>query len=268
MRIAISGTGHVGAWLAEELRHGNTIAVYDTVGERSRALEGLTVLSRPSEIRDFQPRLFINAVSLVNTICAFEESVPYLPDNCIICDVASIKTGLPDYYRASPLRFVSVHPMFGPTFARMDSLREESVVIINESDEEGAGFFKGFFTRLGLAIFEYSFQEHDRMMAYSLTLPFISSLVFAGCVDADTIPGTTFKRHMTIAKGLMSEDDGLLAEILFNDHSIGQIEKVTSRLEFLKHVIRDKDREELYFFFEKLRENISRERRYPPAPTP
>ena len=29
-------------------------------------------------------------------------------------------------------------------------------------------------------------------------------------------PGTTFKKHMAIAKGLLSEDDYLLQEILFN----------------------------------------------------
>lgn len=257
MRIVISGTGHVGSWLAGELRRDNTVAVYDRVGERSRALEDLTVLSQPSEVGGFAPRLFINAVTLANTVHGFEEWAPHLPGNCMICDVASIKTGLPDYYRKSPFRFVSVHPMFGPTFATMDSLREENAVIISGSDPEGADFFRRFFTRLGLTVFEHTFEEHDRMMASSLTLPFIASLVFAGCVETDAIPGTTFKRHMAIAKGLMSEDDGLLAEILFNDHSITQIEKAASRLTFLNHVIRGKDREELFLLFEKLRGNIS-----------
>ncbi len=258
MRIAISGTGHVGSWLAGELRLDNRVAVYDRIGERPMALEGLTVLSHPSVIGGFEPQLFINAVTLANTIPAFEEWAPHLPRDCMICDVASIKTDLSDYYRKSPFRFVSVHPMFGPTFATMDSLREESAVIITGSDPEGAGFFRRFFTRLGLTMFERSFEEHDRMMASSLTLPFIASLVFAGCVEIGAIPGTTFKRHMAIAKGLMSEDDSLLAEILFNDHSIAQIEKAASRLTFLKHIIKGKDREELVLFFGKLRGNISR----------
>lgn len=256
MRIIISGTGHLGSWLAKELRRDNTVAVYDRVSERSRALEGLTVLSGPSWIAGFEPQLFINAVTLANTITAFEEWAPHLPGGCMICDVASIKAGLPEYYRESPFRSVSVHPMFGPTFATMDSLREENAVIITESDPEGAAFFRQFFTRLGLTIFEHSFEEHDRMMAFSLTLPFIASLIFAGCAETDAIPGTTFKRHMAIAKGLMSEDDSLLAEILFNDHSITQIEKAASRLAFLKHVIEGKDREELFLFFGKVRGNI------------
>ncbi len=70
-------------------------------------------------------------------------------------------------------------------------------------------------------------------------------------------PGTTFKKHMAIAKDLMSEDNSLLAEVLFNDHSIAQIEKAASRLTFLKHIVKGKGREELFLFFGKLRGNIS-----------
>ncbi len=32
-------------------------------------------------------------------------------------------------------------------------------------------------------------------------------------------PGTTFKKHMNIAQGLLSEDDFLLSEILFNPYT-------------------------------------------------
>jgi prephenate dehydrogenase len=106
-------------------------------------------------------------------------------------------------------------------------------------------------------IFEFSFKAHDQMTAYSLSLPFASTLVFASCMKNTAVPGTTFKRHLTIAKGLLSEDDHLLAEILFNDFSLEQLENVTARLEFLKHVIRDRDYEEAQRFFNKLRENIN-----------
>ena len=72
-----------------------------------------------------------------------------------------------------------------------------------------------------------------------------------------TVPGTTFKRHLTIAKGLLSEDDHLLAEILFNEYTLEQLERVTSRLEFLKHVIKARDYDEVRRFFAQLRENIN-----------
>jgi prephenate dehydrogenase len=109
---------------------------------------------------------------------------------------------------------------------------------------------------LGLQIFEYSFDEHDLLIAYSLTLPFAASLVFAANMDSSTVPGTTFKKHHEIAKGLLSEEDALLSEILFNPHSLSQLEKVTNKLEFLKHVIRQRDFDEAQKFFDRLRKNI------------
>jgi prephenate dehydrogenase len=124
--------------------------------------------------------------------------------------------------------------MFGPTFANVNDLREENVILITESDPNIKEFFRAFFRQRELNIFEFSFKKHDQMTAYSLSLPFASTLVFAACMDNTTVPGTTFKRHLAIAKGLLSEDDHLLAEILFNRYSLEQLEKVTSRLEFLK----------------------------------
>ena len=69
-------------------------------------------------------------------------------------------------------------------------------------------------------------------------------------------PGTTFKRHMAIARGLMSEDDFLLTEILFNPHSVGQIEKIQDKLETLKQIIKEKDSAEMKNFLEEVRQNI------------
>ena len=61
---------------------------------------------------------------------------------------------------------------------------------------------------------------------------------------------------MKNAKGVLSEDDHLLAEILFNPKSLPQLEKITAKLEFLKHIIKAKDYEEAKRFFNKLRKNI------------
>ncbi|RLE22941.1 MAG: prephenate dehydrogenase/arogenate dehydrogenase family protein, partial [Acidobacteria bacterium] len=113
-----------------------------------------------------------------------------------------------------------------------------------------------FFAEKGLTIFDYSFDEHDRMMAYSLTLPFVSTMVFAASMDKNAVPGTTFKKHREIAEGLLSEDNYLLAEILFNPHSMEQLEKVINRMEFMRHVILGRDYEEAVTFFNKLSYNV------------
>lgn len=256
MRIAISGVGRMGSWLAGALAGKHEITVHDTNRQKCEGLPGVKTLDRLKDLAGAEPELFINAVSLEETARTFREAEPYLPEDCILCDVASIKQGVRDYYQDSRFRFVSIHPMFGPTFADMEALKEESAVIIKESDAEGAGFFRLFFGELGVNTVEYSFVEHDRMMAYSLTIPFVSSFVFAACIDAKAVPGTTFKKHRSIAKGLLSEDDHLLSEILFNPYSLAEIDRITQRLEFLKHVIRGRDYEEARLFFERLRKNI------------
>ncbi|MFH0885316.1 MAG: prephenate dehydrogenase/arogenate dehydrogenase family protein [Candidatus Micrarchaeota archaeon] len=256
MRIAIIGAGKMGAWLAAVLAGGNEIAIFDTETAKAKAVKDAKALSGMGGLVDFKPQMLINAVSLQNTVPAFEAAAPHLPKDCIIADVASIKGGIPEYYKSAGFRFVSVHPMFGPTFTDMAALREENAVIIRGSDAKGAAVFRMLFEKLGIRIFDYTFDEHDRMMAYSLTTPFAASLVFASCMENAAVPGATFARHKKIAKGLLSEDDHLLAEILFNQYSLAQLDKITARLEFLKHVIKGKDYDEAKRFFDKLRKNV------------
>jgi prephenate dehydrogenase len=196
-------------------------------------------------------------------VAAFQEAAPFLPRECILADVTSIKAKIADYYKTAGFRFASVHPMFGPTFADMERPLDENGVIIAESCGEGREIFTNLFTRLGVRVFTYSFEEHDRMMAYSLTTPFLASLVFAACVDAKAVPGTTFARHMALARKLLTEDDHLLSEILFNPYSLDEIGKITSRLELLKHIIMAQDSHEASRFFERLRDNIGNETRGP-----
>ena len=154
------------------------------------------------------------------------------------------------------MRFVSTHPMFGPTFARLDNLSNENAIIIAESDYLGKMFFKDFYNSLKLNIFEYSFEEHDETIAYSLSLPFVSSLVFWAIMKHQDAPGTTFKKHMAVARGLLSEDDYLLSEILFNPHTPNQVEKIQTELELLLDIIRQKDTDAMQTFLKKVRKNI------------
>jgi len=256
MRIVVIGTGHMGSWFVRELSKEHEVAVYDIDKEKMKGIKNVRHLENLSEIPSFKPEFLINAVSLKNTIKAFEAVTKYLPPHCIISDIASIKCELPEYYRKCDFRYASIHPMFGPRFANFEKLKKENVIILKESDESAKHFFRGLFEKHGLNIFEYSFDEHDRLMAYSLTLPFSSSIVFSACVTTKTVPGTTFAKHREIAQKLLEEDDYLLAEVLFNPYSLKQIENVISRLEFLKDVIRTKNYEKAIKFFDKLRENL------------
>ena len=69
-------------------------------------------------------------------------------------------------------------------------------------------------------------------------------------------PGTTFKRHMAIAKGVMGEDDFLLQEILFNPRTPAQVENIRTELNELLDIIKNKDADRMHAFLEKIRKNI------------
>lgn len=146
--------------------------------------------------------------------------------------------------------------MFGPTFANLGNLSKENTIIISEGDHLGKIFFKDIYEKLHLNIREYTFEEHDHVVAYSLGIPFASTMVFAATMKHQDAPGTTFKRHMKIARGLLSEDDYLLTEILFNPHTPHQIERIQEELSTLLDIIKRRDTEGIKTFLTKIRKNI------------
>jgi len=259
MRIAIIGAGNMGSWLVESLCLDYEVGVFDTDRSKLKYFFNSRKFLYYEEILDFTPDILINAVSLDKTIPLFNEVLSYLPEKCIIADITSVKSGLKEYYEKLGRRFVSTHPMFGPTFGNVKNLKNENAIIISESDEEGKEFFRNFYDSLKIKIHEYTFAEHDETIAYSLSIPFSSTMVFAACMKAQEAPGTTFKKHLGIAEGLLSEDDYLLSEILLSPHSLDQVERINQQLESLIGMIKARDKEQLKDFFGNLRSNIGME---------
>ncbi|MBE6299444.1 MAG: prephenate dehydrogenase [Bacteroidales bacterium] len=241
MKILIMGAGKMGSFFADVLSFEHEVAMFDKDPARLRFTFNTLRFSKLEEIKEFEPELLINAVTVKYTIEAYKEVIPYLPERCIISDIASVKTGLPEFYKDAGRPFVSTHPMFGPTFANLSDLSTQNTIIISESDHLGKVFFKDLYSKLHLNIFEYTFQEHDETIAYSLSIPFASTLVFASVMKHQDAPGTTFKKHMNIARGLLSEDDYLLTEILFNPHTPQQLEDIQKQLSILQKMVEEKD---------------------------
>jgi prephenate dehydrogenase len=256
MKILILGAGKMGTFLTDALCIQHEVALFDTDPKRLRFVFNTLRLTELEEIRAFEPEMVINAVTIKYTIPAFEQVLPYLPKSAILSDIASVKTGLPEFYAEAGHPFVSTHPMFGPTFASLSDLSSQNAIIISESDEKGKAFFREFYNSLHLNIFEYSFNEHDETIAYSLSIPFASTLVFASVMKHQEAPGTTFKKHMAIARGLLSEDDYLLREILFNPYTSGQIEAIRQELGHLLALVNEKDNDGMEQFLAKVRANI------------
>lgn len=256
MRILILGAGKMGSFFSDLLCFEHEVAVYEIDPLRMRFLYNAQRFTSLDEIDPFQPELVINAVSLKHTLEVFRQVIPHLPPSCILSDISSVKNGFKDFYLQSGFHYVSTHPMFGPTFANLGQLATENAIVISEGDTLGRCFFKELYNKLGLNIFEYTFEEHDRTMAYSLSIPFISTFAFAAIMKHQEAPGTTFKRHMQIAQGVLSEDDTLLREILFNPHTKPQVERIRTEMKELIDIIDHKDEARMQDYLTKIRTNI------------
>lgn len=256
MKILILGAGKMGSFFVDLLSFEHETAVYDIDPKRLRFMYNTQRFTSLDEVRAFEPELVINAVTLKFTLDVFRQVMPLLPKSCILSDIASVKTNLRDFYADCGFRYVSTHPMFGPTFANLGALSSENAIIINEGDYMGRVFFRDLYNRLGLNVREYSFDEHDETVAYSLSIPFVSTFVFAAVMKHQDAPGTTFKRHMAIAKGVLNEDDTLLREILFNPRTSGQVAKIRQELKDLIAIIDAKDTEAFNAYLARIRENI------------
>lgn len=256
MKILILGAGKMGSFFVDLLSFEHETAVYDVDPKRLRFMYNTQRFTSLEEIRDFAPELVINAVTLKHTLDVFRQVIPYLPQECILSDIASVKTGIQAFYESCGRRYVSTHPMFGPTFANLGALSSENAIVISEGDYMGRIFFKDLYSKLGLNICEYTFDEHDETVAYSLSIPFVSTFVFAAVMKHQDAPGTTFKRHMAIAKGVLGEDDCLLREILFNPRTGGQVSKIRDELKEMLEIIDRKDEEALNNYLKKIREHI------------
>jgi prephenate dehydrogenase len=256
MRIQILGAGKMGAFFADVLSFQHEVAIFDRNPERLRFTYNCIRMSDLQEISEFKPEILINAVTVQYTIDAFRQVLPFVPESCIISDIASVKTGLKEFYNETKQPFVSTHPMFGPTFANLGNLSSENAIIISESSHLGKVFFRDLYNSLKLNIFEYTFDEHDETIAYSLSIPFTSTLVFASVMKHQEAPGTTFKKHMDVARGLLSEDDYLLTEILFNPRTPVQLEQIRKELAGLLEIIKAKDSKAMGEFLKKVRGNI------------
>ena len=252
----------MGSFFVDLLSFDHETAVYDVDPKRLRFMYNTQRFTTIEEIEAFKPELVINAVTLKYTLDVFRSIMPHLPKDCIISDIASVKTGLREFYAECGMRYVSTHPMFGPTFANLGALSNENAIIISEGDYMGRLFFRDLYNHLGLHICEYTFVcaaatlTPDRRAAYSLSIPFVSTFVFAAVMKHQDAPGTTFKRHMQIARGVLGEDDTLLREILFNPRTSGQVSKIRDELKDLLHIIDNKDEQALNEYLKRIREHI------------
>ena len=106
MKILILGAGKMGSFFTDLLSFDHEVAVLEKDPKRMRFIYNALRLQSPEEVKDFNPELVINCVTLSYTIEAFKAVMPYLQPYCIISDIASVKTYLIIWARYSSRIFI------------------------------------------------------------------------------------------------------------------------------------------------------------------
>ena len=256
MKTLIVGAGKMGSWLAEMLSKNQKVALLDDKPGHQPP-PGCKQLENTQDIALYNPDMLVNAVPLNKTIEVFRDLQGHLKPGTLLADMASVKNGLAQFYKGCGFRFVSTHPMFGPTFANMKDLRNQHAIIIEESDPRGMAFFLQLFKQLRLQVHHMTFRQHDTNMASSLSKPFLLSLLFGSTLDHEIHPGTSYTKHHRILKGLLSEDDSLLSEVLMNKASLDVLDLLQNELQQMKNLIENEDKPGWINYIRKIRAHQS-----------
>lgn len=94
----------MGSFFSDVLSRDHQVAIYDVDAERLRFTFNVERFTSLDEIKAFEPQLVINAATVKYTLPAFEAVMPALPPTAILSDIASVKTGLPEFTRGADIR--------------------------------------------------------------------------------------------------------------------------------------------------------------------
>lgn len=93
MKILILGAGKMGAFFCDVLSSDHDVAIYDIDPQKLKFTFGCQRFSSAAEIEEFDPQLVLNAATVKYTLKAYENVLPLLSSQCILSDIASVKTG-------------------------------------------------------------------------------------------------------------------------------------------------------------------------------
>lgn len=179
--------------------------------------------------------LVVIAVSLEKTKEAIREISPFVSKNTIVVEISSIKNGVTKDLRNLGCRWVSIHQLFGPG---KRCLKGTDIIVIKGGDKTANDFVTSLFKESRITFLDE--EEHDKMMAYSLVLPYILNMVFLRVSGGKRIIKTTsFSKQRELAKRIES-DWKLVSEICgFNPHTRGIINEILKETNNLKKSLKN-----------------------------
>ena len=204
----LGGAGRLGRWITEFLLKENFKVKISTPNPDKHAdfikRKNIPYYKENSEsVKDAD--VVVLSVPLEKTITVLSEIFPYLKDGAIVVDICSVKKPFFEFVQKKSdiisnkkLRILSLHPMFGPG---AKSLKKQNVVVVKSRlNNELADLAVRFLKEHGANVVIASPEEHDKMIALTLSLPHFSLMLFTAMLkespDREAIKkfsGSTFK---------------------------------------------------------------------------
>jgi len=208
MRIGIIGFGRLGQLLTRYMVKDAHVTVYDTLFEDKEKAPALIEKANKwgAKFASLQETCDQQIVIPVVPISVFEQVIhsikDYLPENCLVADVCSVKEyPLEIMKKHLPLSvsILGTHPMFGPDSASRTVFGTKIVLCPTRLPESTFENIKTYLESHGMKVIETTPEQHDKQISHSLLLSHLlgRALVDFGAKDLE-IDTLGYRRLMKI----------------------------------------------------------------------
>jgi len=220
MKISIIGVGNMGYLFAKYFKDKFDIYLYDiNIDKAKEAAEKLKV--------NYYTSLSISDSDFLFLSLPIEEIKKFLEDlyykgykDITVCEISSIKSGIFEKLKILANKGITtlcIHPLFGPGG---EKLKKRKIVFIPVKDKEREeGLLKEIFKDFEIIVSSY--EEHDKFMAYILSLTHIINLAFIKVLPdlkkLNPLAGSTFTLQTLLSGSILNDDQSLLSSIHLNN---------------------------------------------------
>jgi chorismate mutase/prephenate dehydrogenase len=165
--------------------------------------------------------LAIVSVPIGATISVIERLAPYLPPDCILADITSIKTApMTAMLAGHSGPVLGLHPLFGPTTSTMD---KQIVAVTRGRRSSDCQWVLDQFTAWGAVLVETDPKEHDDIMAIVQSLRHFATFSFGRFLSRKHIDlhrslefsSPIYRLELGMVGRLFAQDAALYSEIIF-----------------------------------------------------
>lgn len=247
--LIIGGAGRMGGWLASFFADsGHKVTIMDKVNPIP-AFE-----FRESLDADVDKYDLIVIATPIRVSAAILEELALMPlTKPVIFDVSSVKAPVQEALIRLAKRgtkVTSLHPMFGPS---VKLLFGKHVIITSLGITEADLMAKSLFKATSLQLIDMGIDEHDRTMAYLLSLSHVTNIVFLTALrqsginieELERLASPTFSSMLAMARKVFEENPHLYYEIqALNPYNKDAYEELKNALTHILQTIKGQDEPE------------------------